>query len=52
MVVKAIKEELGIPAITLEYGGYDSRDYPAGALRTRIETLAELLRMRKASQGG
>jgi benzoyl-CoA reductase/2-hydroxyglutaryl-CoA dehydratase subunit BcrC/BadD/HgdB len=52
MVAKAIKEELGIPAITLEYGGYDCRDYPAGALRTRVETFAELLRMRKASKEG
>ena len=52
MVAKAIKEELGIPAITLEYGGYDCRDYPAGALRTRVETFAELLRMRKASKVG
>ena len=50
MVKKAIKDELGIPAIVLEFGGYDAREYTTGMLRTRVETFAELVKMRKAER--
>ncbi len=49
MARKAIKEELGIPVLVLEGDTYDTRDYSAGQLRTRVETFAELLKMRKAA---
>ncbi|MFH1625818.1 MAG: 2-hydroxyacyl-CoA dehydratase family protein [Pseudomonadota bacterium] len=49
MVKKAIKERLNIPVLVLESDCYDTRNYSAGQARTRIETFAELLKMRKAS---
>ncbi len=41
MIRKAISDELGIPSVVLEWGGYDPRDYPAGQFRSRLETFAE-----------
>lgn len=49
MAKKAIKERLGIPVMVLEGDAYDTRQYSAGALRTRVETFAELLKARKAA---
>jgi hypothetical protein len=46
---KVIKERLGIPVLVLEGDAYDTRNYSAGQLRTRVETFAELLKMRKAT---
>jgi hypothetical protein len=46
---KALKDRLGIPVLVLEGDAYDTRNYSAGQLRTRVETFAELLKMRKAS---
>ncbi|MFC2027290.1 2-hydroxyacyl-CoA dehydratase [Chloroflexota bacterium] len=45
MIRQAIQNELGIPAIVMEYGGYDYRDYPAEQMKTRIETFAELVKV-------
>jgi len=45
---KSIEEELGIPVLALEGDIWDTRDYSAGALRTRVETFGEMLRARKA----
>jgi benzoyl-CoA reductase/2-hydroxyglutaryl-CoA dehydratase subunit BcrC/BadD/HgdB len=52
MIKKSLQEELKIPAIDLEYGGYDPREYTAGQMKTRVETFAELVKMRKAAQSG
>ncbi|MFH1625411.1 MAG: 2-hydroxyacyl-CoA dehydratase family protein [Pseudomonadota bacterium] len=49
MAKKAIKERLNIPVLVLEGDCYDTRNYSAGQLRTRVETFAELLKMRKAA---
>jgi benzoyl-CoA reductase/2-hydroxyglutaryl-CoA dehydratase subunit BcrC/BadD/HgdB len=49
MSKKALKDRLGIPVLVLEGDAYDTRNYSAGQLRTRVETFAELLKMRKAS---
>ena len=49
MVKRAITERLGIPAMVLEGDAYDSRQYSAGALRTRVEAFAEVLKMTKAT---
>lgn len=46
---KALEQELDIPVLALECDYYDSRDYSAQALRTRVEAFAELLRSRKAA---
>jgi benzoyl-CoA reductase/2-hydroxyglutaryl-CoA dehydratase subunit BcrC/BadD/HgdB len=45
-----ISEKLDIPVLTLEYDGYDNREYTAGQLKTRVETFAEMLKMRKAAK--
>jgi len=45
---KFVEETTGLPAISLEMDYYDSRNYSAEALRTRVETFAEMLRARKA----
>lgn len=50
MIKKAIKDQLGIPAIAIEFGGYDTREYPAAMLRTRMEAFAELVMMNKAAK--
>jgi len=48
MVTKEVTEKLGIPSLVLEGDVYDTRNYSAGQARTRVETFAELLKMRKA----
>jgi hypothetical protein len=47
---KVIEKELGIPVLILEGDSYDTRNYSAGQLKTRVETFAELLRAAKASK--
>ena len=49
MKKKAIQEQLGIPAMVLEADVYDTRQYSAGSLKTRVEAFAELLRAKKAA---
>jgi len=44
-----VEEKTGVPTIALETDNYDSRTYSAEALRTRVETFADMLRARKAS---
>ncbi len=50
-VKKWVEETTGIPTIALEMDAYDSRNYSAAALRTRVEAFAEMLRARKAAAG-
>ena len=50
MIRKAISEELGVPSVVLEWGGYDPRDYPAGQFRSRMETFAETVRLSKQAR--
>jgi benzoyl-CoA reductase/2-hydroxyglutaryl-CoA dehydratase subunit BcrC/BadD/HgdB len=52
IVKKVVEEELNIPVLVLEGDLWDTRDYSAGALRTRVETFAEMLRMTKAAKAG
>ena len=47
---KAMEEELGIPVLALEADLFDTRSYSAEALRTRVETFADLLRERRAAK--
>ena len=46
-----VEKQTGIPVLSLEMDVYDSRAYSAAALRTRVETFADMLRARKASFG-
>ena len=50
IVKKYVERELGIPVLALEYDLYDSRDYSAEQVRTRVETFAEMLKVRKAAK--
>jgi benzoyl-CoA reductase/2-hydroxyglutaryl-CoA dehydratase subunit BcrC/BadD/HgdB len=42
-----VERETGIPVLSLEMDMYDSRNYSAGALRTKVEAFAEMLRADK-----
>jgi hypothetical protein len=47
MAKRDIQQELGVPAIVLETDGYDTRNYSAQQLRTRLESFAEVVKMNK-----
>jgi benzoyl-CoA reductase/2-hydroxyglutaryl-CoA dehydratase subunit BcrC/BadD/HgdB len=47
---KLVADKTGIPHLSLEVDIYDSRNYSAEALRTRVETFAAMLRARKAAK--
>jgi len=49
LLPKMVEERTGKPTLSLEMDYYDSRSYSAAALRTRVETFAEILRARKTS---
>ena len=49
LVKRIVEKETGIPVLALEFDLSDNRTYSAGALRTRVETFAEMLRARKVS---
>ena len=44
-----VEKEAGVPVLSLESDLADSRSYSAEALRTRVETFADMLRARKVS---
>ena len=46
---RIVERDLGIPVLGLECDFYDTRDYSAQAMRTRVEAFAEMLRARKAA---
>jgi hypothetical protein len=43
-----VEKEFGLPTLLLEMDLYDSRNYSAASLRTRLEAFAEMLRTKKA----
>jgi len=47
MIKKEIEKEYGIPVMIIEGDIYDSRNYSAEQMRTRVETFAEMLREMK-----
>jgi benzoyl-CoA reductase/2-hydroxyglutaryl-CoA dehydratase subunit BcrC/BadD/HgdB len=47
---KTISERLGIPVLVLEGDLYDSRNYSAEQLRTRVESFVGMLKMAKAAK--
>lgn len=44
-----VEKETGIPILSIEMDMYDSMIYSAAALRTRVETFADMLIARKRS---
>jgi len=46
---KWVEQTTAVPTLSLEMDIYDSRNYSAAALRTRVEAFAEMLRARKPS---
>ena len=44
-----VEETTGVPTLSLEMDVYDSRNYSASALGTRVEAFAEMLRARKTA---
>lgn len=46
---KYLEEKTGLPVLSLEVDIYDSRAYSAASMRTKVETFAEMLKARKAS---
>ena len=46
---KWVEKNTGIPVLSLENDIYDTRSFSAGAMQTRVETFAEMLKARKAA---
>jgi benzoyl-CoA reductase/2-hydroxyglutaryl-CoA dehydratase subunit BcrC/BadD/HgdB len=44
---KYLEEKTGLPVLSLEIDGFDSRAYSADSLRTKVETFAHMLKERK-----
>jgi hypothetical protein len=49
MVKQAIAKEFGVPVMVLEGEFYDTRNYSAEQMRTRVETFAHMLKERRIS---
>lgn len=52
MIKSAIEEDVGIPVLSLEGDFYDTRQYSAESLKTRVETFADMLTIKAASRSG
>ena len=48
IIKKAVEEDPGIPVLSLEGDLFDTRHYSAEALKTRVETFAEMLQIKMA----
>jgi len=46
---KYLEEKTGLPVLSLEVDGFDSRAYSAASLRTKVETFAHMLKAKKKS---
>ncbi|MCP4603296.1 MAG: 2-hydroxyacyl-CoA dehydratase [Proteobacteria bacterium] len=44
---KYLEEDINLPVLALEMESYDTRHYSVEAMRTRVETFAEMLQLRK-----
>ncbi len=47
MAKRELRERLGVPVLVVEGDIYDTRNYSAGQLKTRIESFAEVLKAKK-----
>lgn len=50
MAAKLVEEQTGVPHYYMESDFWDDRDYSEEALRTRIESISQLLRIRKEAE--
>jgi hypothetical protein len=50
MASKMIEDETGVPTFYMESDFWEDRDYSPEALRTRIESIAQVVKMKKASK--
>jgi hypothetical protein len=50
LMAKIVHEKTGLPVFYIEGDIWDDRDYSPEALRTRIESICEIIKMRKASK--
>jgi hypothetical protein len=48
LLATMVEEKTGIPSFYVEGDFWEDRDYSQEALRTRIESICEILKMRKA----
>ena len=48
LLAKMVEEKTNLPVFYIEGDVWDDRDYSPEALRTRIETIAEIVKMRKS----
>jgi benzoyl-CoA reductase/2-hydroxyglutaryl-CoA dehydratase subunit BcrC/BadD/HgdB len=48
LLAKVVEEETRLPVFYIEGDNWDDRDYSQEALRTRIESICEIMKMRKA----
>jgi len=47
LLARIVEEKTGLPAFYVEGDFWEDRDYSREALRTRIESISEILKMRK-----
>jgi hypothetical protein len=52
MMAKLVEERTGVPHFYLESDFWEDRDYSPEALRTRIESMCQVIKMRKMEQSG
>jgi hypothetical protein len=52
MMSKLVEERTGIPHFYLESDFWEDRDYSPEALRTRIESISQVLKMKKLEKSG
>lgn len=48
LLARMVEEKTGLPVFYIEGDNWDDRDYSLEALRTRIESICEIMKMRKA----
>lgn len=51
IIAKLVKERTGVPSYYIEADFWDDRDYSPESLKTRIESVCQIINMRKAQQG-
>lgn len=47
LLARMVEERTGMPAFYIEGDGWEDRDYSSDSLRTRIESICEIVKMRK-----
>ena len=50
IIAKIVQERTGVPSYYIEADFWDDRDYSPESLKTRIESVCQIIKMRKAMQ--